>query len=537
MKIWHQSFTVLDDVPHYRDALERHLRKVAAPDTDVHLRGMKPGPTPATTRAPTSGTPICPGCTRSSSSTPPCAPEDEGYDAFLIATIPDTAYEECRSVVDIPVLAYGHTSVLMAATWALRSASSASSAPSRPQLRPQPAHLRPRPAGRADPAGGSPSSPTSCAPTPPPRDCSGVPRRRPRGHRCGRHGHRPRRGPLNVFLADHGVSRVDDVLVVDSLGTLLQGRRAARPPVPLVRPDPVPAAASTTSSPRASCSTRPTRASTASQPRSTTETRTQTEEPERARGHRGRRRRRRSRRLRRHDRIARLGEPRRRRRGPREEHDRGVQRRRVQRQPRCGRDSLPNRSGHRGLSPAAYGRHPRQLRGRAAPGPRHGALRGRPRLRALDRRRPRLPHGRRHRHGHARACRYRACTRTPLAPEAARSSPTCARCSPTDPTSPCSTRPPSPACASRTALSWVSPPHRATTTSSSRAASRFGHRTGSPATAPSCRSTAPSSAPFHGGVSTATGDSIGWLRPLGAEFRNMSACLRHGQVTLRGTRG
>ena len=42
--------------------------------------------------------------------------------------------------------------------------------------------------------------------------------------------------------------------------------------------------------------------------------------------------------------------------------------------------------------------------------------------------------------------------------------------------------------------------------------------------------------PFHGGVSTATGDSIGWLRPLGAEFRNMSSCLRHGQVTLRGTR-
>ncbi|HEY9493541.1 MAG TPA: FAD-binding protein [Intrasporangium sp.] len=42
--------------------------------------------------------------------------------------------------------------------------------------------------------------------------------------------------------------------------------------------------------------------------------------------------------------------------------------------------------------------------------------------------------------------------------------------------------------------------------------------------------------PFHGGVSTATGDSIGWLRPLGAEFRNMSACLRHGQVTLHGTR-
>ena len=38
--------------------------------------------------------------------------QDEGYDAFLIATIPDTGYEECRALVDIPVVAFGQTSVL-----------------------------------------------------------------------------------------------------------------------------------------------------------------------------------------------------------------------------------------------------------------------------------------------------------------------------------------------------------------------------------------------------------------------------------------
>jgi fumarate reductase flavoprotein subunit len=42
--------------------------------------------------------------------------------------------------------------------------------------------------------------------------------------------------------------------------------------------------------------------------------------------------------------------------------------------------------------------------------------------------------------------------------------------------------------------------------------------------------------PFYGGVSTSTGDSVGWLEALGAQFSNMGACLRHGQVTLRGTR-
>ena len=37
-------------------------------------------------------------------------------------------------------------------------------------------------------------------------------------------------------------------------------------------------------------------------------------------------------------------------------------------------------------------------------------------------------------------------------------------------------------------------------------------------------------------MSTATGDAIAWLHELDVEFRNMAACLRHGQVTLHGTR-
>ena len=37
MRIWHQSFTVLEHVPHYRDALDRHLRAVALPGTEIGL--------------------------------------------------------------------------------------------------------------------------------------------------------------------------------------------------------------------------------------------------------------------------------------------------------------------------------------------------------------------------------------------------------------------------------------------------------------------------------------------------------------------
>ena len=207
-------------------------------------------------------------------------------------------------------------------------------------------------------------------------------------------------------------------------------------------------------------------------------------------------------------------EPRHRRRGPREEHDRGVQRRRLQRQPRCGRNPLPNARRASRTQPSGT---PADIlansRRRAAPGPRHGALRGRPRLRALDRRRPRLPHGRRHRHGTqghvgaAPARRPRARRRRPAHQPPAQDARRPAQRRPR------STRPPSPACASRTALSSVS---RARQGSHDLVVQRgvtvlatdgfAGNR------ALMQEYCAELGDPFHGGVSTATGDSIGWLR-------------------------
>ena len=43
--------------------------------------------------------------------------------------------------------------------------------------------------------------------------------------------------------------------------------------------------------------------------------------------------------------------------------------------------------------------------------------------------------------------------------------------------------------------------------------------------------------PFYGGVSTATGDALGWVEPFGARLRNMGAALRSGLVVVgHGTR-
>ena len=44
MKIWHQSFTVLSQLPPYAAALQAHFHKVARPDTEVVMHGMASHP-------------------------------------------------------------------------------------------------------------------------------------------------------------------------------------------------------------------------------------------------------------------------------------------------------------------------------------------------------------------------------------------------------------------------------------------------------------------------------------------------------------
>ena len=43
MKIWHQSFTVLSELGAYDDALRAHFKRVARPDTEIVMHGMRPG--------------------------------------------------------------------------------------------------------------------------------------------------------------------------------------------------------------------------------------------------------------------------------------------------------------------------------------------------------------------------------------------------------------------------------------------------------------------------------------------------------------
>ena len=222
MRIWHQSFTVLDDVPHYRDALQRHLSAQAAPGTKVELHGMKPGTYPSDYPGTHIGYAYLAGLHREQFVQAALRAQDEGYDAFLIATIPDTGYEEVRTLVDIPVIAFGQTSVLVAATLGDRVGIVNFIAELEPQLRRNLRNYRldqlVGPIVQVEAAFTDVMA--AYADPPPLLDAFTAAARTAIAD--GATVIVPGEGPLNVFLADQGVSRVDGVPVLDSLGTCVR---------------------------------------------------------------------------------------------------------------------------------------------------------------------------------------------------------------------------------------------------------------------------------------------------------------------------
>ncbi|MGH8960272.1 MAG: aspartate/glutamate racemase family protein, partial [Jatrophihabitantaceae bacterium] len=118
IRIWHQSFTVLEDVGPYVEAMRRHLGARALPDTTIDFHGMKPGTYPSAYPGTHIGYAYLAGLHKEQFVAAALQAQREDYDAFLIATIPDTGFEEIRSLVDMPVIAFGNASVAFASTLA-----------------------------------------------------------------------------------------------------------------------------------------------------------------------------------------------------------------------------------------------------------------------------------------------------------------------------------------------------------------------------------------------------------------------------------
>lgn len=114
MRIWHQSFTVLGQLPAYAARLAEHFRNVARPDTEVVLHGMHPDTYP--TNYP--GTDIRYDYVQYLHGQQfvmgGIAAEEAGFDAYAIMSIPEPALRQTRAVIDIPVVGYGESSMLIA---------------------------------------------------------------------------------------------------------------------------------------------------------------------------------------------------------------------------------------------------------------------------------------------------------------------------------------------------------------------------------------------------------------------------------------
>ncbi|CAN5378509.1 aspartate/glutamate racemase family protein [soil metagenome] len=114
LRIWHQSFTVLSDLGAYDEALRNHFKRVARPDTEIVMHGMKPGTYPSNYP----GTDIRHVAIQYLHSIQfveaGLAAQRDGFDAYAISTLPDPALREIRSMLSIPVVGYGEAAMLTA---------------------------------------------------------------------------------------------------------------------------------------------------------------------------------------------------------------------------------------------------------------------------------------------------------------------------------------------------------------------------------------------------------------------------------------
>jgi len=114
MRIWHQSFTVLEDLPAYADTLGRHMKKIARPDTEIVMHGQRRGTYPSDYPGDDlaysylfwlHGNQWVAGALKA---------QKQGFDAYAMCTMPNPMIREIRTLVDIPVTGYGESAAFVA---------------------------------------------------------------------------------------------------------------------------------------------------------------------------------------------------------------------------------------------------------------------------------------------------------------------------------------------------------------------------------------------------------------------------------------
>ena len=216
MKIWHQSLTTIENVPAYRDAVVNHIRKIARPGVEVVLHGMSEDTYPTHYPGHYITYSYLQNLHREQFIRAALIAEKAGYDAMFIATIPDVGLLEARTLVDIPVVGYGQASLHVASMLGDCISIVNFLAPLADELRQNASRYGL--GGKLGPivqseagfdqvlAGFSDPAPVIAA----------FERAAEKAIAQGADVIVPGEGPMNVFLATHGISRIGDVPVVDS---------------------------------------------------------------------------------------------------------------------------------------------------------------------------------------------------------------------------------------------------------------------------------------------------------------------------------
>src|SRR4051794_3361664 len=218
MKIWHQSLTSIEEVIPYRDAVLKHIDRVARPGVDVVLHGMSKDTYPTHYPGHFITYSYLQNLHREQFVRAALMAEAAGYDAMFIGTIPDVGLLEARTLVDIPVVGYGQASFHMASMLGDRIGVVNFLTPLADELRQNAARyglgeklgpIVPLESGFDDVlAGFNNPEPVIAA----------FRRAAETAISQGADVIVPGEGPMNVFLATFGISRIGDVPVVDSFG-------------------------------------------------------------------------------------------------------------------------------------------------------------------------------------------------------------------------------------------------------------------------------------------------------------------------------
>src|SRR5579875_777121 len=112
MRLFWQSFVDASQNPAYLDRLSRYLKEIAAPGTEVEVRGLTP-PDRDFGRLTEFRCAIL-------AVDAALAAEQQGYDAFVMGHFQDPGLYEARSAVRIPVVGAGEATVHVAAQFGRR---------------------------------------------------------------------------------------------------------------------------------------------------------------------------------------------------------------------------------------------------------------------------------------------------------------------------------------------------------------------------------------------------------------------------------